>query len=356
MENSKCPVCNQPLREDQDVVICPECGAPYHRECYRQAGHCLFEDKHGTGFEYRAPQAEPEPQAPGQAAPPPQQQAAGQGNANPGPGAPPYTGANQNTGGVLCKNCNTVNDSRNIFCERCGYPLHGRAAEGNGSPYGPGVGGNAWPNQPYGNQGAFGQDTMLEGEIDGIPKREWAEYIGNAAPTYLMRMDQMDQRGGKISFMFSAFIVPQFFFAYRKLWLWAILALVVELVVGSVNILWMVADAGVQVLPMLTPNVLYTMDYICSIVMIVVRALSGIFALYLYRKDAVKKMEKLRQECGESPMYHERIRKAGGVSVVGVVLLVAAVFVFSLLLLLLMGTDAVLALYGSIPAVGGLQF
>ena len=29
----KCPVCQQPFTETDDIVVCPECGAPYHRAC-----------------------------------------------------------------------------------------------------------------------------------------------------------------------------------------------------------------------------------------------------------------------------------------------------------------------------------
>ncbi|MFR2561998.1 MAG: RING finger protein [Anaeromassilibacillus sp.] len=44
----KCPVCGKPFTSDDDIVVCPECGAPYHRACYQQAGHCIFQEKHGT--------------------------------------------------------------------------------------------------------------------------------------------------------------------------------------------------------------------------------------------------------------------------------------------------------------------
>lgn len=46
--NYKCPVCNNQFTEDDDVVVCPECGTPHHRECYIQNGNCANKDKHGT--------------------------------------------------------------------------------------------------------------------------------------------------------------------------------------------------------------------------------------------------------------------------------------------------------------------
>ena len=33
-EEEQCVVCHAYLFSDDDVVYCPECGAPHHRECY----------------------------------------------------------------------------------------------------------------------------------------------------------------------------------------------------------------------------------------------------------------------------------------------------------------------------------
>ena len=46
----KCPVCGETFKPGDDVVVCPECGAPHHRECYEQLGHCCFEEKHSNNF------------------------------------------------------------------------------------------------------------------------------------------------------------------------------------------------------------------------------------------------------------------------------------------------------------------
>ena len=56
----KCASCHKVLKEGDDIVICPECGAPYHRECYAAEGRCVFSAKHGKGFEYVPPEAKPD--------------------------------------------------------------------------------------------------------------------------------------------------------------------------------------------------------------------------------------------------------------------------------------------------------
>ena len=47
-----CSLCHAYLFEDDDVVCCPVCGAPHHRECYEQLGHCALEKDHVTENQY----------------------------------------------------------------------------------------------------------------------------------------------------------------------------------------------------------------------------------------------------------------------------------------------------------------
>ncbi|MDE6412975.1 MAG: DUF2628 domain-containing protein [Eubacterium sp.] len=51
-ENNKCPVCSKKFEEGDDVVVCPDCGTPHHRECYQSLGKCANKDKHETDFVY----------------------------------------------------------------------------------------------------------------------------------------------------------------------------------------------------------------------------------------------------------------------------------------------------------------
>ena len=33
-----CEGCGKPLTLQDDIVVCPDCGAPYHRDCYEKLG------------------------------------------------------------------------------------------------------------------------------------------------------------------------------------------------------------------------------------------------------------------------------------------------------------------------------
>lgn len=51
-KKKSCVVCHAYLFEEDDVVYCPECGAPHHRECYNSIGKCGVADAHGTENQY----------------------------------------------------------------------------------------------------------------------------------------------------------------------------------------------------------------------------------------------------------------------------------------------------------------
>ena len=48
----KCPVCEKEFANDDDIVVCPLCGTPHHRDCYKKNGECSNYDKHSEGFRW----------------------------------------------------------------------------------------------------------------------------------------------------------------------------------------------------------------------------------------------------------------------------------------------------------------
>ncbi len=58
----RCPVCRNRFREGDNVVVCPVCGTPHHRECYEKENKCGVEEYHALGFVWKGnlPDEEPE--------------------------------------------------------------------------------------------------------------------------------------------------------------------------------------------------------------------------------------------------------------------------------------------------------
>lgn len=95
----KCPVCEKPFQPGDDIVVCPQCGAPYHRECYEKEGKCIFDDLHQQGKSWEAPAA---PKTPDTSAEIKDQE---------------------------CPNCGKLNAHSALFCDQCGASLSGHPAE-----------------------------------------------------------------------------------------------------------------------------------------------------------------------------------------------------------------------------------
>lgn len=49
-ENTVCDGCKKRFEESDDVVVCPVCGTPQHRECYEKNGECVNAALHESGF------------------------------------------------------------------------------------------------------------------------------------------------------------------------------------------------------------------------------------------------------------------------------------------------------------------
>lgn len=55
-KNEICNGCNQPIKEDDDIVVCPVCGTPQHRSCWIANGECVNSSLHADGFVWQKSQ------------------------------------------------------------------------------------------------------------------------------------------------------------------------------------------------------------------------------------------------------------------------------------------------------------
>ena len=93
--NEPCCGCEALLRpETDDVVVCPDCGAPMHRHCWQAESRCPLAARHGGGFAW-VPTIEPED-----------------------PPAPAFDPREQP--GVICLECGENCPPGSLHCENCG--------------------------------------------------------------------------------------------------------------------------------------------------------------------------------------------------------------------------------------------
>ncbi len=324
-EGIHCPICNKEFTETDDIVVCPECGAPHHRECYLKNGKCAFADKHGTGETWHAP----------------------------GNHAEGTSGAT-----VQCPSCGASNPAEGIFCTHCGKPLKGFGPQqGAQNPYGqPGFGGNQ--QNPFGQPGMdqrpggpfgmpFGTYSMdpygglsPEEEIDGVSVLELQEIVGENSAYYLPRFKQMSE-GKKTSWCWSGCFFSFYYFLYRKVYSMAIVsALISILIFTGTTLLSMrtlpdlfsaltgIVAQGVQV----DTAYLFKIEMASQLVSIAVMAIFGLFSTRLYKWHIFRKIKKLRERyTAGSPEYHDALIKQGGINRKGIIILCVAMMALYML-------------------------
>lgn len=59
-ENQICPICEEKFNENDEIVVCPECGTPHHRDCYNSLGECKNAPLHKEGFSFKSVEPEQE--------------------------------------------------------------------------------------------------------------------------------------------------------------------------------------------------------------------------------------------------------------------------------------------------------
>ncbi|MEG1972152.1 MAG: RING finger protein, partial [Oscillospiraceae bacterium] len=130
-EGLPCSICGEKFGKDSDVVVCPKCGAPYHRDCYKKKGECLYSDKHGSDFVWELPLDQLPPERI-----------------------------------TVCLKCKTPNAKENLFCKNCGNKLDDNVkvvsitkVDEEGAP-------------PFGSSSA-------EESFAGISAKEISAYVGN---------------------------------------------------------------------------------------------------------------------------------------------------------------------------------
>ncbi len=102
--NEKCTHCGRAFTENDEVVVCPECATPHHRECYNEMGRCVNEHLHSEGFVWK--KSDPEKKTEDKA-----------------PEKPESEAAAEEKDVSVCPDCGAENKKRAIVCTNCGAVL-----------------------------------------------------------------------------------------------------------------------------------------------------------------------------------------------------------------------------------------
>lgn len=215
-----CPVCKTKFNETDDIVACPDCGAPHHRECWKQEGRCKYADDHGTPRQWKRPEDRPQTQQHN----PPLQDSRSFDNVN------------------TCSRCGKVNPEFAEFCSRCGNALK----PPEWSSYSGGHAGGQQYGSPF--HGGYGEYTPFhmpimdpfggvapDEKIDGIAAEDLVTFIGPNSAYYLPRFYKMDRNKTRSSWNWMAFLFTPYWLLYRKNYLVGSIILVLSLISSLIN-------------------------------------------------------------------------------------------------------------------------
>lgn len=302
---ARCPVCSRKFGERDDVVVCPICGTPHHRACYLEHGQCFHTDWHDEGKSW-----------PGTT----EQESSGQ-----------ESGAERDQ--LRCPRCGTQNPSSSLFCEVCGTqlvplnpdsPKPADLPEDEGNPF---QNVRFMPYNPFVNP--FG-GLDPEETIEDIPVRDLAIYLGQNTHYFLPLFKHMSQPENRTSWNWGAFLFPQFYGFYRKMYLPSLFAFLILALLEIPGVLIMLHEfPAITSIQTLSVNwaTLTSLQWVFSLLGWGVRAFFAAFANKLYRDHTLKRVRAIREQYADAPDYQEQLAAAGGVSLLPVVLFAAILFV-----------------------------
>ncbi len=179
-----CPVCGKEFQEGDDIVVCPECGAPHHRACYKELGHCAMQQLHEQGLAWK------------------------------NPNEPEKTGADED---IICPNCGLFCKAKDEFCPNCRFPLKNHAPEQH---HGQQVVENPFEGQPSADAelNHMFEAIYEEDRIDGVPAKDFISIVRQNYSYFLRVFKIFSQKAKAKVFNWAAFFFNFFYFFYRKMY------------------------------------------------------------------------------------------------------------------------------------------
>ncbi len=312
--SSSCPICGGYLFSDDDIVYCPQCGAPHHRDCWKTVGHCGLESDHGTDRQYTVPKSQQT-----------------------------ESKKSQKAEARHCKYCKKQLEHNSNFCPYCGkiQPPE-RVNTSNDDEY-PDIqfaafslGGTNIPKpDPYG-----GLDK--NSEIDGVSIKDIAKFI-TFAPNKLLPKFKLFQDGKKrFSWNWMAFISPYSHTLFRKMDYQTLMYILLEITACVLvsplyySLMYMNMPIGSTAFHIFNKFLENPLQYtsIESIVLAVIgillffayRVYAGFCNDPMYKKHAISTIKKIRADIDSNDEYE--LHRKGGVRPLLSLLLFMFVFYF----------------------------
>lgn len=324
-----CPVCEQAFTDEDDIVVCPDCGTPYHRACWQKVGACMHQSEHAAGFEWKPEVG---------------------------------VGAAEAAHAATCPNCGTHNTPGAVRCSHCGCPLPKAGEEAPGAaPQKPQDQGPIYARNPgdvnpggaprndraapgphidtysAGPDGIQRREIGPEDPIEGIKAKDWAAFVGRSPMYYLMQFFRMSMTKQKVAVCLSAFLFGPAYLLYRKMWKEGLLTALLSIVLSVPSLIAIVATFNPSLFGSMPLYWVPVAADVCAIADWIVRILLGLFSVWLYRNTSKKNIDKIYSEYPEGDARTDALLQKGGTSIWAALLYFGIVLLLSSLVINLAG-------------------
>lgn len=269
----KCSVCNIAFSEEDDVVFCPVCGAPHHRECW--SGQCAFHEKHGTSEQWSEVEQ------------PESQKTASDDNVQ-------SENQSQNGKAITCVRCGRINFPAGDKCVYCGNRLDDTK---DFDPLG-----EKFPKYSFIYDPLGGVDPYEE--IDGVKAGELAEFVTANTVRYIPRFSKMSKGKNRVSWNWAAFLIPGYWFLYRKCYAQGIFVMLISIIselLSTPYATWLMNNTSeyggmMQMLNISAdiPVLALILYYVAINITLILNVLCGLFGDNIYRKHCIAKIKDLK--------------------------------------------------------------
>ena len=299
-------VCKQPFKDGDDIVVCPQCGAPYHRSCYSSVGHCVMQDKHGE-YVWQSPKAD-----------------------------------RQETAYIICPSCGAQNPPNAHVCRSCHADFENTRDRVDRYAF------ELKDPVPFEEEEA----GKSEWDLAGISTKELSAYVGPNSLYFINQFRQLMDSKFNISWNWAAFFFSFWYFLYRKMYNVGLALLGLYAAAVAANTVVLLSTPQMQELFNGTlafdqgfTSVMSVISTVLSSAQFVASLLCGAMANGAYLKKTVVDIKYIQQQHAdrESRDYYSALYYAGKPNVVIVVVLaVVYILLMSTLTSMLMSSAGLL--------------
>lgn len=283
-KGNKCISCGEKFADGDDIVVCPDCGTPYHRECYKKEGKCINTELHEKNESWKPEVKEK---------------------------------AEENKSSV-CSKCGTENKDTSLYCENCGealqpenkiYNAEGKIVNHDNSEYISKI------NQMNETLQKNICDAMHIGdeEIDGVKMYEMAYFIRSNIQYYLTAFKRFKETGKKFSINFLCFLIPYYYFANRKMYLWALISFLVITLLSIPSMIEILATGQlISMSAAITENSIFNaLLNVSNFMIIAFKLIMSFTANWLYCRHTVKSVKNIKSSYPNNEWTYTMMKKGG---------------------------------------------